>query len=101
MRQALVDSEDGLLRPGALPKVATATAAGNKSLLDAIEKAWNPNPVWFSEIYKGLGSEPQLCIGSGKYGMVGMKLVRFNPNIPKLLTWVTFNVPCTFGIRSN
>lgn len=64
MRQALVDSEDGLLRPGALPKVQTASAAGNKSLLDAIEKAWNPNPFWASESYKGSGSvAPKFVLG--------------------------------------
>eukprot|EP00435_Cladocopium_sp_Y103_P018957 s2662_g4.t1 len=39
MRAALTDAETGLLRPGALPALTTATAAGNKALLDAIEKA--------------------------------------------------------------
>ena len=43
LRQALIDPEDGLLRPGALPKMATSSAAGNKQLLDAIDKAL-PNP---------------------------------------------------------
>eukprot|EP00435_Cladocopium_sp_Y103_P029566 s936_g7.t1 len=38
MRAALVDSESGLMRAGALPKVSTASAAGSKALLDAIEK---------------------------------------------------------------
>lgn len=40
MRQAFTDSETGLMRAGALPKVAAASAAGSKSLLDAIEKVW-------------------------------------------------------------
>lgn len=40
MRQAFTDSETGLMRAGALPKVATASAGGSKTLLDAIEKVW-------------------------------------------------------------
>lgn len=40
MRQAFVDSETGLMRAGALPKVSTASAAGSKTLLDAMEKVW-------------------------------------------------------------
>lgn len=39
MRAALTDAEHGLLPAGALPQVSTASAAGNKALLDAIEKA--------------------------------------------------------------
>ena len=39
LRAALTDTETGLLRPGALPALTTATAQGNKQLLDAIEKA--------------------------------------------------------------
>ena len=52
MRQALI--EDGLMRPGALPKVTTATAAGGKALLDAIEKArqsWRSLVRWEPHIY--------------------------------------------------
>ena len=39
MRNALTDAESGLMRPGAFPHIDTATAAGNKTLLDSIEKA--------------------------------------------------------------
>ena len=39
LRAALTDGETGLMRSGALPQVTTATAAGNKALLDAIDKA--------------------------------------------------------------
>ena len=49
MRQALIDPEDGLMRPGALPKVTAATAAGGKAILDAIEKArqsWGSLVCW-------------------------------------------------------
>ena len=38
LRAALVDSEDGLMKAGALPKVSSASAAGSKALLDSIEK---------------------------------------------------------------
>jgi len=54
MRQALIDPEDGLMRPGALPKVTTATATGGKALLDAIEKArqsWRSLVCWEPHIY--------------------------------------------------
>ena len=44
LRQALIDSEDGMLRPGALPKMATSSAAGNKQLLDAIDKVLSHPP---------------------------------------------------------
>jgi hypothetical protein len=87
-----------------LPKVATATAAGNKSLLDAIEKAWDPNPFWFSESYRGLGSEaPNYVLVWGNMEWRGRSWCVSTQNIPKLLTWGTFNVPLpfskTFGIR--
>ena len=39
MRAALTETETGLLRPGALPALTTATAGGNKLLLEAIDKA--------------------------------------------------------------
>lgn len=39
LREAMTNQEDGLLRPGALPKVAASSAAGSKQLLDVIEKA--------------------------------------------------------------
>ena len=58
MRQALVDPEDGLLRPGALPKVATATSCGSKALMDAIEKAWN---AVCQKSHKGLSVAPIMC----------------------------------------
>ena len=39
LRAALTDGETGLMRSGALPQITTATTAGNKALLDAIDKA--------------------------------------------------------------
>lgn len=39
LRGALIDETDGLLRPGALPAISGASAAGSKQLLDAIDKA--------------------------------------------------------------
>eukprot|EP00435_Cladocopium_sp_Y103_P048701 s2664_g14.t1 len=39
MRNALTDAETGLMRAGALPHIDTATAAGNKALLESIDKA--------------------------------------------------------------
>ena len=40
LRAALTDADEGLLRPGCLPKVATSSAAGNKALLNSLDKAW-------------------------------------------------------------
>ena len=37
--QEALTGEDGLMRCGALPQVSVASAAGNKSLLEAIDKA--------------------------------------------------------------
>ena len=52
----MTDAEDGLLRPGALPQLSIASAAGNKALLDAVEKAglglgkaWNQKPKFLEE----------------------------------------------------
>ncbi len=39
MLAAITDQEDGLMRPGAMPQLEVASAAGNKTLLDAIVKA--------------------------------------------------------------
>lgn len=39
LRAALTDPDDGVFRPGALPKLQTSSATGNKQLLDAIDKA--------------------------------------------------------------
>ena len=39
LRQALTDADEGIMRPGALPKMQTNSANGNKQLLDALEKA--------------------------------------------------------------
>ena len=39
LRASLTDADDGILRPGALPKIQTASAAGNKALLDSLAKA--------------------------------------------------------------
>jgi hypothetical protein len=56
LRAAVTDAEDGLLRPGALPQLSIASAAGNKALLDAVEKAglglgkaWNQKPKFLEE----------------------------------------------------
>jgi len=38
LRNALT-AEDGMFRPGALPKIGTSSAAGNKEILNSIEKA--------------------------------------------------------------
>ncbi|CAK9022997.1 unnamed protein product, partial [Durusdinium trenchii] len=38
LRASLTDADDGILRPGALPKIQTASAAGNKALLDSLAK---------------------------------------------------------------
>ena len=39
MLAAITDHDDGLMRPGALPQLEVASAAGNKTLLDAVVKA--------------------------------------------------------------
>lgn len=39
LRTSLIDPEHGLLKPGCMPQVQTATAGGSKQLLDAIDKA--------------------------------------------------------------
>ena len=39
LREALTDADNGILRPGALPKMSTSSAAGNKQILDALDKA--------------------------------------------------------------
>lgn len=49
LQKALCDPEEGIMRPGAMPSVTTASAAGSKQLLDALAKAsWDihfePNP---------------------------------------------------------
>ena len=42
LHKSLIDPDNGILKPGAMPQVQTATAAGSKQLLDAISKA-QPN----------------------------------------------------------
>lgn len=37
--QAMINSEDGFMRAGAMPSVTAASAAGSKALLDAVAKA--------------------------------------------------------------
>ena len=37
--EALIDPDQGFMRPGAMPSVTTASAAGSKTLLDAVAKA--------------------------------------------------------------
>lgn len=37
--EALIDPDEGVMRPGAMPSVTTSSAAGSKSLLDAVAKA--------------------------------------------------------------
>ena len=54
LRNVLTDAETGLTRPGALPQIDTATAAGNKTLLDSIEKA----------TYKGSSGNPEITMGN-------------------------------------
>ena len=39
LRASLTDADEGILRPGMLPKVGAATAAGSKALLNTLEKA--------------------------------------------------------------
>ena len=39
LRNALIDPDIGILKPGCMPTVQTANAAGSKMLLDAISKA--------------------------------------------------------------
>lgn len=39
LRSSLIDPEIGILKPGCMPTVQTANAAGSKMLLDAISKA--------------------------------------------------------------
>ena len=39
LREALTDADEGIFRPGALPKMQTSSTNGNKLLLDAVEKA--------------------------------------------------------------
>ena len=36
--EALIDQDDGIMRPGAMPMVTAASAAGSKCLLDAVAK---------------------------------------------------------------
>ena len=57
LRRALTDAETGLMRPGALPHIDTATAAGNKTLLESIDKATSKgaprNPTYDKSLYMG------------------------------------------------
>lgn len=39
LRASLIDADEGLLRPGALPKVAAASQQGCKALLNQLDKA--------------------------------------------------------------
>ena len=39
LREALTDADNGILRPGALPKMPTSSTVGNKQILDALDKA--------------------------------------------------------------
>lgn len=39
LRAALTDADEGIFRPGALPKMQTSSTNGNKMLLDAVDKA--------------------------------------------------------------
>jgi hypothetical protein len=39
LRNALIDPDQGILKPGCMPEVPTASASGSKMLLDAIAKA--------------------------------------------------------------
>ena len=39
LQKALCNEEDGFMRPGAMPSVTAASAAGTKTLLEAVAKA--------------------------------------------------------------
>ena len=39
LQKALIDPENGILKPGCMPQVQCANSAGSKQLLDAISKA--------------------------------------------------------------
>ena len=79
LREALTNPEDGLLRPGALPKMNTSSAAGNKLLLDAIDKAHQNSPM-LSENLENIPSEYEyiwnhLCnISESKFSFCWMGL---------------------------
>ena len=55
LRAALTDADEGIFRPGALPKMQTSSTGGNKMLLDAVEKAgacgWDQGLCWELLIY--------------------------------------------------
>lgn len=39
LMEALIDKDEGLMRPGALPKLDTSTAGANKQLMETLTKA--------------------------------------------------------------
>ena len=51
-RQSLTDPEEGMLRPGALPKISTASASGNKAILDSLGKVGNWGLGWAGQHQK-------------------------------------------------
>lgn len=54
MRHALTDPEDGMLRPGALPKLQGVSSAGSKKLLESVAAAKAGLSLW-SETGMGYG----------------------------------------------
>ena len=46
LRASLTDPDEGLLRPGMLPKVAGISGAGTKALLNTLDKAGPPRHAW-------------------------------------------------------
>lgn len=39
LRQSLTDADTGMFRPGSLPQISAATAAGSKQILNSMAKA--------------------------------------------------------------
>ena len=75
MRQALVDPEDGMLRPGALPKLQGVSSAGSKKLLESVAAAKAGLSLW-----------SETCMGYGVY-----LPSRFNTTASLLESLVYFN----------
>jgi len=57
LRDALVDENDGLFRPGALPKMSGLSSGGNKKLLESVAKVGHGEGLEVSSgpVYKDIG----------------------------------------------
>lgn len=71
-RKELIDPEHGLMRPGALPKVGTATAAGNKQILDSLSKVRDSQNQGFKhngyiKDFAGFTDEPIMIYQEGPF----------------------------------